>query len=317
MKNKRSNLIWGIALILFGGVYLLENLGLIPEFVPTVWGVIFAGASLVFLVIYLTSGWREWGWLFPVFIPAGLAAVIFLGESGVAGLWIGALFMASIAAPFWLVFLIDRENWWALIPGWVLTVLTAVILFSENMAGETLGGLVMIGIGLPFLIVFLANRSHWWALIPAVILIGIGLTLFSNIRAEEWMGMIVLLVIGLPFFFVFYRRPEQWWAIIPASVMTTLGFIVLLSSLIETETWGPRLIACVLFLGMAAPFAFLWLRRDRYPTSWAKYPASGLLAMSLLALFFGQNMDWVWAVALILAGIWLLVRNIYRPKLKN
>lgn len=317
MKQKRNNLIWGIALILFGGVYLLENLGLIPELAPTVWGVVFAGVSLVCLVIYLTSGWQEWGWLFPTFIPAGLAAVIFLGESGIEGFWIGALFMASMALPFWLIFLINRENWWALIPGWVLTVLTAVILLSESVAGETLGALVMMGIGLPFLIVFLLNRSHWWAIIPAVILCGIGLTLLVNVRPDEWLGAVILFVIGLPFFFVYYRKPEQWWAIIPAGVMTALGIIVLLSGLIESETWGPRIIAGILFLGMATPFAFLWLQRERYPTGWAKYPAAGLLAMSLLVVLSGQNLDWVWAVALILAGGWLLVRNIYRPKLKN
>ena len=49
MKNKRGNLIWGIALILFGGVYLLVNIDVIPDFSPTVWGVVFSGVSLVSL----------------------------------------------------------------------------------------------------------------------------------------------------------------------------------------------------------------------------------------------------------------------------
>lgn len=268
MKHKRSNLIWGIVLILFGGLFLVQNLGWLPEFAPLVWGAIFAGASVLFLVVYLTSGWHKWGWLFPIFIAAGLAAVIFLGESGFDGEWIGALFMASIALPFWLVFLIDRGNWWALIPGWVLSVLTAVILLSESAAEEILGTLVMFGIALPFWIVY-------------------------------------------------WRSPKQWWAAIPAGIMTTIGIIVMMSSLVESTSWGPRLIAAVLFLGFAAPFAFLWLRRDQYPTRWAMYPALGLVAMGLLALLVGPNMDWVWAVALILIGSWLLLRGIERPKLKN
>lgn len=268
MKNKRSNLIWGIALILFGGLYLLENLGLIPEFAPAVWGLIFAGASLVFLAIYLTSGWHEWGWLFPIFIAAGLAAVIFLTETDLGEEWIGALFMGTVAAPFWVVYLIDRKNWWALIPGWVLAVITAVILLSQLVAGDLIGILVLWGI-------------------------------------------------GLPFFFVYWRKPDQWWAVIPAGVMTTLGFIVLLSSVIESQTWGPRAIAGVLFWGMAAPFAFLWLRRGQFPTRWAMYPALGLLAMGLFALVIGPNMEWVWAIALILVGSWMLLRGIGRPKLKS
>jgi hypothetical protein len=246
----------------------LQNLGIFPEFSPTAWGLIFAAASVVFLVIYLTSGWYQWGWLFPIFVAAGLAAIIFLGESGFDGEWIGALFMASIAAPFWLIFLIDRGNWWALIPGWVLAVLTAVILLSKSAAGEILGTLVMFGIALPFLIVYI-------------------------------------------------RNPKQWWAVIPAGVMTTIGLIVLLSALVGSQTWVPRVIAGVLFWGMAAPFAFLWLRREQYPTHWAKYPALGLLAMGLLAMLAGPNLDWLWAVALILAGSWLLLRGINRPGLKG
>jgi len=268
MKKKRSNLIWGVALIVFGGLFLLQNLGLFPEFAPIVWGLVFAGASIVFLVIYLTSGWHEWGWLFPTFVAAGLAVVIFLGESGFDGEWIGALFMASIALPFWLVYLINRENWWALIPGWVLSVITAVILLSQ-------------------------------------------------IAADNTIGTLMLLAIGLPFFYVYYRKPKQWWAVIPAAIMTTLGIIVLLSGLIESETWGPHVIAGILFLGIAAPFGFLWLRREQYSTRWALYPALGLLAMGFLVMLVGPNMEWVWAVALILVGSWLLLRGISRPKLKG
>ncbi len=317
MKNKRSNLIWGLALILFGGVYLLVNLDVIPDFSPTVWSVVFAVVSLVSLVIYLTSGWQEWGWLFPIFVPGGLAAVIFLSESEVVGLWIGALFMASIALPFWLIFLINRENWWALIPGWIFSVLTAVILLSESAAGEILGALVMLGIALPFFIVFLVNRKQWWALIPAFILGGIGLILLFSRGQGEWIGAMILFAIGLPFLFVYLRRPDQWWAVIPAGIMATLAIIVLLSGLIESETWGPRVIAGVLFWGMALPFAFLWLRRDRYPTRWASYPALGLTVLGLLALIFGSDLEWIWAVALIVTGGWLLLKNARQPKLKS
>ncbi|MFN8598385.1 MAG: hypothetical protein U0559_19645 [Anaerolineae bacterium] len=34
----------------------------------------------------------------------------------------GGLFLFSIAAPFLLIFLMDRRQWWALIPGGVMTV---------------------------------------------------------------------------------------------------------------------------------------------------------------------------------------------------
>ena len=103
----------------------------------------------------------------------------------------------------------------------------------------------------------------------------------------------------------------------PAGIMTTLAIIVLRRSLIESETWGPRVIAGVLFGGMACPCVFLWLRRDRYPTRWASYPALGLSVLGLLALIFGSDLEWVWAVVLIVSGGWLLLQSTRQPKLKG
>jgi len=317
MKTKRSRMIGGIALVIIGIFYLLENVGLIPDLAPVVWGVLFAGISLASLGAYLSSGWREWGWLFPIFIPAGLAAAMFMAAAEGDGLWIGALFLAATALPFWLLFLIDRRQWWALIPGWVLAVLTAVTLLAETASGEVIGAMVMVGTGLPFVVVYLVNRKQWWALIPAFILVGIGVALLGLLRSPEWMGMLILFIIALPFYVVFFRSPQQWWAIIPAGIMTTLGIVGSLSLLIAVETWGARLIAAVFFAGSALPFVFLWWRHERYATDWAKYPAAGLLSMGVLALIFGAMLDWLWAVLFIGLGGWLLLRSVREPKLKG
>lgn len=318
MKRNRSNLIWGIALILFGGIYLLQTLDVIPEFDPLVLGGIFTATSIIFLVIYLASGWQEWGWLFPTSIFGGLAAVIFLGEAGIEGTWIGALFMASVALPFWLVYVIDRTNWWALIPGWVMTVLTAVILLSETISGELIGALVMFGIGLPFLVVFLANRANWWALIPALIMCGLGvMLLFVNQAADTWLGAFVLLVISLPFLFVYARVPKQWWAIIPGGILLTLAVVTLFAGSVQPETWGAHLLALFTFWGMSIPFIFLWLRRDVYPTEWAKYPAGILLLLGVVSPFVEEVPGGVLAIALIIIGGWMLLDAARHPKLKS
>jgi hypothetical protein len=44
----------------------------------------------------------------------------------------------------------------------------------------------------------------------------------------------------------------------------------------------------VLCLGLAAIFGILWLRRKTEPTDWAKYPAAGLLVLSILAFILGD-----------------------------
>lgn len=319
MNRNRANLVWGIVLILFGSFYLLQTLGFVPELAPIVWGGIFAVTSLIFLVLYLMNGWQAWGWLFPTSIFAGLAIVLFLADRGAEGAWIGALFLASVGLPFWLAFAIDRKaNWWALIPGWVFAVLTAVVLLSETVSGELIGSLVMFGIGLPFLAVYLLNRANWWALIPAAILCGLGvLLLFVNQAPETWIGAFVLLMISLPFLFVFVRVPKQWWAIIPGGIMLTLAIVTLLAGAVETESWGGRLLALVAFWGTAVPFIYLWLRREVYPTDWAKYPAAALLLLGVVAPFVEEVPGGMLAIVLILVGGWLLLDAARHPKLKG
>jgi hypothetical protein len=37
MSNKQNNLIWGVVLFILGGLFLVENLGLIPDFSQAMW----------------------------------------------------------------------------------------------------------------------------------------------------------------------------------------------------------------------------------------------------------------------------------------
>lgn len=318
MKTKQ-NLLWGIFLVVAGGLLLLNTLGVIENLPPTVAAVLFGAASLLFFIIYFASGVQQWGWLFPAMIFGGLAVTIVLGESGVAGDTVGAFWLLCIGLPFWVVFALDRRtNWWAIIPGWVMIVLSAVVLLADRVAGETVGAMVMLGIALPFLAVYLVNRSHWWALIPAFILGGIGIALLLvNRGSDELMGAVIMFAIALPFYFVYFRFKEHWWAIIPAGVMTSIGVVVLLASVGEPDTWMARLIGGILFLVMAFPFAILWLQRGQHPTSWAKYPAIGLLLMAFLTFVAGGHMDRIWPVLLIGVGVWLLFEQTRQPKLKS
>jgi hypothetical protein len=318
MKVQQNNWIWGIVLIVLGGLFLLESLGYIPNFAPMVWSAVFAVGSLFFFVMYFRNGLSEWGWLFPAMILGGLAIVIALADANVEGTWIGALFMACVSVPFWVGYGVDRqENWWAAIPGWVTAVLTLIILFSNQVAGELIGTLVMWSIALPFFVVYLTNRQHWWALIPGFVLGMVGLVvLLSNQVGGEWIGTLVMFAIALPFFAVYLYSRKQWWALIPAGILATIGLIVPFASQIEPDNTSARLVGVVLFLGMAAPFAFLWWRQKEYLTDWARYPAVGLILFALLTLVFGNQVETMWPVLLIGIGLWLLYNNSYRPKLK-
>lgn len=319
MSNKQTNFIWGLVLILAGGLLLLNSLGIIPDFSQLVWAILSGLASLFFIAVYVFSKERHWSWLIPIFATGGAAISAALGETTINPIWIGAFFMAFLSIPFWYIFLYDRkENWWALIPGYTFAVLTLIVLMSEVWAGETIGALVMWAIALPFFYVFFRNREYWWALIPAFVMAGMGfVVLLSAGSAEEIIGTIVLLVIALPFFAVFFFVKGQWWAIIPAGIMTTLAVMVPFAVGIEGETFEARLVAVFMFLGFAVPFSYLWLRRKVYPTSWAKYPAVGLIVAAVVTLALGTVVENSWPIILIVIGAWLLIDNFRQPKLKS
>jgi len=95
--------------------------------------------------------------------------------------------------------------------------------------------------------------------------------------------------LALPFFVVYAVSKKSWWALIPAGAFTTIAVIIVLPFLISDEhntQYG--LYSGVLFLGLAATFGILWLRRKAQPTDWAKYPAAGLFVLSILAFILGD-----------------------------
>lgn len=147
--------------------------------------------------------------------------------------------------------------------------------------------------GLSFLAWFARDRAQWWALIPASSLIGLGLTVLIG---NDWGGMIFLAFIALGFAAIATLKHEHWWAIIPAGTLLTLALITRLG-----DAGGPAL-----FLGLAATFAVVWLRSQK----WAVYPAIGSLVMAAVTA------DWligIWgtvgSLALIAVGAYLLLRQ--------
>ena len=176
MKAKYISMIWGLALIIAGGIFLAQNMGYIPQIANQAWIFIFGGLSVLFFASYFFAGVRQWGWLFPATITAGLAITIALSSAGHTRSYVGAPVLASMTVPFLVAFLVDtRKNWWALIPTWMLGMITIVTIIADIARGEVIGTLVLLSIAAPFLVVYLMDRAKKWALIPAFVLTAIGL----------------------------------------------------------------------------------------------------------------------------------------------
>jgi len=315
MKNNYVNLVWGLALIGAGILFMASNFGLLSAVTPLFWTIFFAGLSLLGFACYFLSGMRQWWWLFPGFISAGLALTISLSSAGVNGSWVGTPILASIALPFLAVYLTDRRNWWALIPAWIMGVLSVVTLVADRVQGEVIGTLVLFSFAVPFLAVYLYNRANWWALIPAGVFGVIGvIPLLSTQVSGDVMGALVMFLFSLPFFVVYFWSSGNWWALIPAGVFASIGLMVLVAGGPESGFAKASLITGVMFLGWALTFLALWLRRASHPTDWAKYPAMALGAMALVSIVLGvASLQYIWPLVIIAAGT-LLLYTALRPK---
>jgi hypothetical protein len=245
-----------------------------------------------------------------------VAGVVTLGASGYGGPGIGTPILIAVGAPFVVAFgLNPRQHWWALIPAWVMGVLAGLLWFVDRVQGEVVGAFVMFAIGLPFLLVYAIDRTRWWALIPGGVLAGLGVVVLLTTQVSgETIGTVVLLIIALPFLAVYAASPNHnWWALIPAGILASTAVMVLFVAGRELSAdMGARL-SGILFLGAAATFGLLWLRRNTVPTAWAVYPAGALAILALLAFALGTAIELVWPVVLIGLGLLLLVASL-RPR---
>jgi len=166
----------------------------------------------------------------------GVGILFLLQNLGVLGaisaiLW--ALLFAVGSAVFFYVFLTDRSNWWAVIPGFVLLGIAGLIALSE-LAPEVesaWGGALFLGcIGLAFWVVYLSKREHWWAVIPGGVMVTTALvTGLSSIFEGAEMGGAFLIGLGLTFGLLsLLPTPEgrMKWALIPAAVLSIVGLLI-------------------------------------------------------------------------------------------
>jgi len=374
VKSRWITVFWGLVMIAAGAVFLLDAQGIVDLnliSVPVV-ALIFGVLSAFFFLTYFMQGAHNWGWLFPACVLAGIAAVIALDDTALGSALNGAPVLAGIALPFIVVFFMDvKKHWWALIPAWVMTAITFIVLFERQMGGDLTGAFVLFSIALPFFVVFFLNtKTNWWAIIPACVMSAIALAvLFERYLDDNLMGALVLFGIAVPFlctyllertrqwalipfaamsvigliplmvglfndealgfvimflfaaafFGVYFWSKANWWALIPAGVFTSIGLTVLLEylavPLLGFSATGFNNIGTAIQLGgFAATFGALWLLRAQHPTEWAKYPALSLLALAFLALMFGDVNQLIGPLALIAAGVFILLLSVLRKR---
>lgn len=133
---------------------------------------------------------------------------------------------------FLSVFAVNRDQWWAVIPGFTLLGLSALIAFGDRLG--TWGGALFLGaIGLSFWVIYFVRRDFWWAVIPGGVLITLAfVAALSDVLPDEVSGGIFFLGLAATFLAVYIlpagmRRNS--WAIIPASILGMIGILLAVS----------------------------------------------------------------------------------------
>ncbi len=187
-------------------------------------------------------------------------------------------------------------------------------LFDLPFGGLFIGGLFALA-GVVFLYFLLQDRAKWWAAIPGFTLLGLGALIALSALFPElgrrYGGSLFLAFIGLGFLVVYLLQTGQWWPIIPAGVLFTLALVAGLP--------GGELGGAVFFLGVGATFALLGLHPMGRKDKWPWIPAGICLALGVLILVLsgalvGTVTGWVWALALILVGGFLVVRAMIKKE---
>ncbi len=174
LKIISSRLFWGLVLVIGGVLLLLDTFGIFKGG-ELFWTVFCAIAGVLFLSVYVTNHSHWWA-LIPGIIFLALAALIGL-TSFVPGFSAtrldGAIILGGIGLSFLLVYLVERRNWWAIIPAGVMGTLAVVATLDPALSGDISGGIFFLGLGVTFGLVAVLPTSVGqmrWAWIPAAIL---------------------------------------------------------------------------------------------------------------------------------------------------
>jgi len=216
MKIRRHRLAWAVFFLFAGAFLLLNNLKVFREFGDGIWGGLFAVVGFGFLIWFLIDRQRTWRAIagFPLLTIGVLLLLTWRGVN--LGVWQAALVMFGVALGFWTVLLSHNENWWALIPAGVLTLMGVLIGFQARLSEAAWLAVFFLGLAVVFGLLYLlrlGQQDTGWAGVPAAAFLLIGVVTLagaSNLAgpvAQWW--PILLLVAGAIMLILALHSPKS------------------------------------------------------------------------------------------------------------
>jgi hypothetical protein len=164
----------------------------------------------------------------------------------------------------------------------------------------TIGGLAVYG-------VYATDREEKWLLIISYAMLavaGLVALLTLGVLDDPYVATYVLLAIAIPFLAAFLFDRTRWGLLIPFYVLLAVGVMV---PLIELGVLDDNLTVTYILLAIAIPFFVVFIRNTK--NWWALIPGGILAIIGLSFLIAEASVEYIFAAALIVAGILIVVRQ--------
>jgi hypothetical protein len=192
---------------------LLGVIGL--QLPPQVIAVIAAVEIAVPFAAVFVGDRQKWWALIPAYVLLVVAGLIALTMLPISSLMLAAFALLAAALPFWLAFIVNRRNWWALIPAGVLTLFGVgmlVLLSLFQISNNAFFVILNATLALVFAVLWIAVRRLDWALWIALGFAGAAVLSIWFPSGTNW--ALIALMLGLYIVYRQVRRPA------PAQVAT-------------------------------------------------------------------------------------------------
>lgn len=211
---KKSQAILGILLVLIGALLILQGMNYLQGTWENVLWTVVSGTAGTYLLYLFFSSRKRWWWLIggSLLIGVMIEHLLFLLYPQIGAMLGDTILLCILGLSFIGVFLSNRTNWWAMVPGGVLVTI-GLIELTENTDYLLIDSniLLFLGLGFTFLLLYLiptpVGRLHW-AIYPSIPLLLVGAFLAYSSEDVLWQlaGPIVIILAGMYFIFNTFRQ---------------------------------------------------------------------------------------------------------------
>ena len=162
--------------------------------------------GLSFFTVYMNDRSRTWA-LIVAYVMGVLSIAPAMASGGDTAAYFGPVFLFAVALPFFVIYLRPQpDNWWAIIPAGVMTVLALIAAFAIAgwIRNESQGGyanaLLMGGLALTFAVVWLRHAKPWAKVATVVLaLVAVASLFFASYSELFWPVAIILVGVYLSY----------------------------------------------------------------------------------------------------------------------